>query len=753
MSPQEKQALARALAPITSRVRTDVTAVKANGRQAWTDEPLTEARLMRHVNGAGPARGCCPIKEGESVTLVGLFDLDSHKGEIDWPAMAEWAERISASAEMFGLNAIPFRSSGGNGIHLIFLWDDPQDAHSVRQTLRSVLASVGLADGTGGLVKGEVEVFPRQDRVPMGGKGNQFVLPLAGASEPLLPMLGYEPVGKDYVVGMAWPVSEPVVRVEAPVRAERGAGGALATTGEGAEALATLRSALAAIPNDGEQELGYDQWRNIIFGIHAETGGSDDGLALAHEFSMRSGKYDPEFLDNRVWPYVRDREGGVSGRTILAMAREHGWQEDIGHMFEPLAPVVVSGGVVGGGGEGLDEDLPAFSRNKNGEILTTLENVGKAMRVFKMAGMRIAFDEFYGGVMFCEKWDGSDGWRPISDADIVRLRVNLERWGFSKGCGKEISRDCVGEMADSNRFDSAILWARQLKWDGVPRVAKFFAKYFSTEDDEYAQAVSLYTWTALAGRCLVPGIKADMSPVLIGAQGARKSSGVAAMSPKPNQFIEMDLGAKDEENARLLRGVLVAEFGELKGMYSRQQEHVKAFMSRRVETWIPKYIEYKCDYHRRAVFIGTSNQSEFLVDETGNRRWLPLLCGVVDTAAIERDRDQLWAEAIVLFEENGVMWQDAETLGKDKHSAHMVHDEWEHIIENWLSEEDDGVRRDSRPFRLAEVISGALGIFVANIERKTEIRAGKVLKKLGYEKRQTWTNGKNVKLWHKKGET
>lgn len=108
MDEKLKQSLVRALDPVVSRVRTDVCAVKYNGKQAWTNDPITDAKLREHVNGSGRAYGCCPIKEGESVTLFAAFDLDSHKGEIDWPGMAKWAGRITGTAEMFGLQASHF---------------------------------------------------------------------------------------------------------------------------------------------------------------------------------------------------------------------------------------------------------------------------------------------------------------------------------------------------------------------------------------------------------------------------------------------------------------------------------------------------------------------------------------------------------------------------------------------------------------------------------------------------------------------
>ncbi len=178
--------LSGALAPLLARVRTDVTAVKrADGVQAWTHQSLTPERIAQHLNG-GPARGVCPIKEGESVTMLGLLDFDSHGGEVGWEEMSVWVIKVADVLELaYGCSPILFRSGGGRGVHLYVLWEFPQDAYSVREMFKGALAACGLKSGTGGVVKREVEIFPRQDSVPLGGFGNQFLLPLANASVPL----------------------------------------------------------------------------------------------------------------------------------------------------------------------------------------------------------------------------------------------------------------------------------------------------------------------------------------------------------------------------------------------------------------------------------------------------------------------------------------------------------------------------------------------------------------------------------------
>ena len=178
--------LIAALQPLVRRVRTDVTAIKRSDGSRWRDrEPLTTERLAAHLNG-GPARGVCPIKAGESVTMVGLLDFDSHKGEVSWAEMSAVVGAVVDTLEMaWGMHPVLFRSSGGNGVHLYLLWDEAQDAYSVRMFLKGVLESVGLSSGTKGVKEGQVEVFPKQDEVSVDGFGNQAILPLAGKSVPL----------------------------------------------------------------------------------------------------------------------------------------------------------------------------------------------------------------------------------------------------------------------------------------------------------------------------------------------------------------------------------------------------------------------------------------------------------------------------------------------------------------------------------------------------------------------------------------
>lgn len=298
------------ITPIIERIYRGHCWIKTDDGPRRIAERFTDDKLASHIAGK-QAYGACPITPGTSTTRLALFDLDNHRKESTWEEMLSTSMLLQTKLLTRGIYGWLWRSSGGNGIHIFILWEQPQDAYSVRQALLSVLADCVLVSGTGGVAKGEVEIFPKQDSVPLDGSGSMFILPLAGKSETL---------GEDEPS-----MSTPVPILTAPVRE--------ATTIDTPE-LKEIKSALDAIPNSGDSELDYDQWRNIVFAVHSGTDGSDEGLALVHEFSGRSAKHDATFLDERVWPYARsDRDSGITVKSLYHAARLHGWQEGIAGDF------------------------------------------------------------------------------------------------------------------------------------------------------------------------------------------------------------------------------------------------------------------------------------------------------------------------------------------------------------------------------------------------------------------------------------
>jgi hypothetical protein len=389
---------------------------------------------------------------------------------------------------------------------------------------------------------------------------------------------------------------------------------------------------------------------------------------------------------------------------------------------------------------------PSFKRDKNGSIEATVDNLQKALQFFPMCQAYIGHDLFRDELMFHR---GDEQWQGFSDEDFTELRIAFERQSF-KPIGRDLIRDVVLVIARRNRFDSAQIWLNKLQWDGVPRVKSFLFTYFGVDANAYVDSVSEYIWSAMAGRVLSPGCKADMVPILVGAQGVGKSTGVSAMVPSMDLFTEVSFAEKDDDLARKMRGRLVAEIGELRGLHTKELEGIKAFITRTQDQWIPKYKEFGTTFQRRLIFMGTTNQTEFLADETGNRRWLPVLTHKVDVDAIKRDMLQLWAEGAVMFKKSGVAYRSAELLATDVHNTHVIQDPWLPEIDVWLDNPThitDIVPKAKGWVSVSEILLGCLGFDQKSINKGVEMRVVKILSSLGYRKVRMCIDKKQRNVW------
>jgi predicted P-loop ATPase len=198
----------------------------------------------------------------------------------------------------------------------------------------------------------------------------------------------------------------------------------------------------------------------------------------------------------------------------------------------------------------------------------------------------------------------------------------------------------------------------------------------------------------------------------------------------------------------------VIELSELSGLGSREIEHIKAFISRREERWIPKFMEFATVYKRHCIFFGTTNSDEFLADETGNRRFLPVRLGPKqDVQAIIRDKEQLWAECLWRWKREGVLWQDVARLVTQEHAQFMVHDPWEDTVGRWMGETPVGssVRNGDRPFiQTDEIMRDALHLEARSVKGSDGHRLGRVMRALNCEHVQKRVGGTVLKGWRKK---
>lgn len=393
------------------------------------------------------------------------------------------------------------------------------------------------------------------------------------------------------------------------------------------------------------------------------------------------------------------------------------------------------------------EDLVIIPRaEKSGLAEANGINLYAAISSPRYVEQFIAYDRFLDAIVVAPYATGEKVWREFRDEDYMRLRMRLERRKF-KPMAKEMLRDVVALVARERPVDMAQEWLSRQEWDGTPRVDGFMRDYLGCDSNGYAEAVGAYMWTAHAGRVIEPACQADMVAVLVGKQGARKTSAIKAIAPAVAMYTTIKLHDRDDNLSRQLRGKLVGELEELRGLNSREAEEIKAWISCTTEEWVPKFKEFGAQFPRRLVFWGSTNDDEFLADPTGERRWLPIKVGDrINVEAIVRDRDQLWAEAAHRFRANGVEWQRAEMLAKGEHEAFKMTDVWEPAVVRWLNDPRlDGTLPKDDNFSVSEALSGAVGMQVAQQDKGKEMRMGKLLKSLGFMRKQVRVG--NARAW------
>lgn len=500
-----------------------------------------------------------------------------------------------------------------------------------------------------------------------------------------------------------------------------------------------------------------DSFIKIGMAIHDATDGSPTGLEIWDAFLSTGVKYEEgrAHLASHWRSFSKGK--GVTWKWLLKGVTVEACD------FSPLADVddidlsddavVAHKGINAPDGSVNAPNGPVMRRKRNGRIESNYLNIHTAVANPDFCGLHIGYDTFRAELMqsMSAARDRSL-MSPFMDNHYGQLRRALETRGFDSTSTDNI-RQAVAEVGAKHTFDSAADWLNALQHDGEARCVTFLRDYFGAQDTEYSRAVSMYLWTALAARVLSPGCQADMAVIMVSSQGERKSTGISSLVPRAEQFVELNLDESDADLARQMSGCLVGELSELRGLASRDLESIKSFITRKHEKWVPKYKEFAQTYPRRLILIGTTNKREFLADETGERRFLPVDVLQARPEAIQRDRDQLWAEGRELYGLIGIAWQRAEELGRQAVKAYKVSDSWDEPIAQWLSKGDfEGsleVHAD-REFSTVDVAAGALGIDIKHVNRAAEMRIARVLHGLGFIKKQVKKNGFNNRSWIKR---
>jgi predicted P-loop ATPase len=276
--------------------------------------------------------------------------------------------------------------------------------------------------------------------------------------------------------------------------------------------------------------------------------------------------------------------------------------------------------------------------------------------------------------------------RPVIDADVAQVVEWMQRKCGIKRIGLDTVHQAVDRRGREYRFHPLRDWLTGLIWDRESRVSQLFPTHFGAENTEYVQKIGKMFAVSMAARVFIPGCQADHAPILVGAQGELKSTACLVLAGEEYFGDHMpDIHSKDA--SQYLRGKWLIELPELAALNKGDVESWKAFITRREEKYRPPYGRRDVVEPRQCVFVGTTNQEDFLRDTTGNRRFWPVQTGKIDIKKLERDRDMILAEAVSLFKNNERWWPDRDferTHIAPEQEARVVVDPWFEPITDWL---------------------------------------------------------------------
>lgn len=312
--------------------------------------------------------------------------------------------------------------------------------------------------------------------------------------------------------------------------------------------------------------------------------------------------------------------------------------------------------------EDFDEPLPeegdpnewktTLKITDKGALAATIENVAIILRNDPKFKGALGLNEMDHNIVARRSlpWRQVHGSSQWVDADDAALRYHLERvYGISS---KDKIFDAVNVVAGENRFHPVREYLDGCTWDGEPRVETLLIDYLGAEDNAYTRAVTRKTLAAAVARIYQPGCKFDYMLTLQGRQGLGKSAIIAKLGGE--WFSDTFSTMQGKEAYEQVLGVWIVEVGELAGMRKAEAETIKQYVSKTADRFRPAYGRRLQEYPRQCIFIGTTNEGQFLRDATGNRRFWVVATPNDPTRDMWEELTpetvrQIWGEAVDIY--------------------------------------------------------------------------------------------------------
>lgn len=635
----------------------------------WSEAPVRTFEALQATYAADNNVG---VRLGEPSKVEGgylhVIDVDIRNAELADEAMARLRELFP------DIDSFPsvISGSGGASRHYYFITDKPFHGRK-------------LAVSKGKLRRPDSR-WSYEWEIALMGTGQQVVIPPSvhpDTEKPYIWERGFDLDFLEFGIG-------PIISAEAVVAL--GVASTESYEYENREPLnfkpGELETHLDTIPVERIDDR--DSWVMLGQALHHQFGGSMEGFNLWMRYSAKSSKFligSSERAELRRYRgFGRNRRKPVTMATICQWAKETRDAAIIAELddLDDLDSADADDDEFDAADAKAPNDYDLkwqslLDHNENGQLKATLHNieliVANDERLLGLPQLNQFTNEVVqrsaphtkpsrrknaskpvrqlsGAVWHVQDTRNGDLWSSARDYDV---RSILEAPKTQGGYGIKLTdRDLKAAIVLSawdNGFHPIREYLSALQWDGKPRAERLFVDHLGAEENRYTLDTARIMLVAAVTRIFEPGHKYDQAVILEGPQGIGKSSFIRALAKHwPG---ELDGDFHDPKSlVEKMQGAFLLEMPELSGFNRSDVQAVKAFISRPEDRVRLAYESRAATFPRQSIFIGTTNDREYLKDASGGRRFWPIQCSdaLINIPALTREIDQIWAEALYIYQ-------------------------------------------------------------------------------------------------------
>jgi predicted P-loop ATPase len=538
-------------------------------------------------------------------------------------------------------------------------------------------------------------------------------------------------------------------------------------------------SMLQTIPTRGEPKSS-NTYNDAFSAVCALVGhfGSDGALAVINAAGWHSSYWD---VEAKIADVAKAPQSNIG--ALIKMARDRGWQHPDRERIEAARqkgnrvitttkPVEPAGTIDGAGDDDLafldgssaivragddgEESLTRVMPHRLGAVLAAIgegwkpdEKVGRKRTrmtagdllddLIQTLGERLEFNE----LTLMPEIDRE----AVNPADLELLYVELDRNGWA--IGKDSTIDGLVAATRRNSYHPVRDYLNRILNDDTIEpidIATFGETYFGVTDPLQQRFLQLLLLGAV-WRAMEPGADFKTCVVLYSLQQTLfKSLSLRALAGE--DWFNDTRQESDKDQMLAIHCHWIIEMAELDGITGKKDAaHLKGLLSGTKDSFRVPYGRAMTAQKRGSIFVGTTNKTEFLVDDTGNDRFLVVhINQELDYRLIAADRDRIWKAAMLAYlnGQQPFLSRAERAASEAQNQGHITQDPWLPMLERWTRSHDC-----VPPFSTDEALVGAGCRAEGQVNTASAKQAAPLLRQLGFV--QTGNprqyQGKRVRLW------